>query len=109
MSRMLQSQLNAAILADFQSVANVAELSINVANVAETLINVANVWDFPRLKEILHCCTCDQDNLQPLMPFKHMPCFAFAVALAIRGGSLLCYVDTAETLAFRDSGNAFFS
>ena len=79
-------------------------------NVAETLINVANVWDLLRHKEILHCCTCDQDNLQSLMPFKHMSflCF-FAVALAIKGGSLLCYVETAETLVFRDSGNAFFS
>ena len=35
--------------------------------------------------------------------------FVFVVALAIRGGSLLCYVDTVEMLAFRDSGNALFS
>ena len=46
----------------------------------------------------------DQGNLQALMPFEHMPFFAFAVSWAIRGSNLLCYVDTVETLAFRDSG-----
>ena len=51
----------------------------------------------------------DQDNLQSLMPFKHMPFLFCTVALNIRGSSLLCYVDTAEMLAFRGSGNALFS
>ena len=50
----------------------------------------------------------DRDNLQSLMIFKYMPSFAFAVALAIRGRSLLCYVNTVETLTFRDSGKCVF-
>ena len=50
----------------------------------------------------------DQGKLQALMPFKHMPFFAFAAAWAIRGSSLFCYVNTAEKLAFRDSGKCIF-
>ena len=34
--------------------------------------------------------------------------FAFAAVLTIRGGSLSCYVDTAEMLAFRESDKCFF-
>ena len=50
----------------------------------------------------------DQGNLQALMPFEHMPFLAFAVAWATRGSDLLCYVDTAEMLAFKDSGKCIF-
>ena len=42
------------------------------------------------------------------MPFELLPLFAFAVVWAIKGSNLLCYVDTAETLAFRDSGKCIF-
>ena len=50
----------------------------------------------------------DQGMLQALMPFEHMPFFSFAVAWAIRSRNLLCYVNTAEKLPFRDSGKCIF-
>ena len=64
--------------------------------------------DLRRFHAVALVLRTDQDNLQSLMPFKHVLFFGFAVALAIRGSSLLCYVDTAETLAFRDSGKCVF-
>ena len=42
------------------------------------------------------------------MTFSICHLFAFAVAWAITGNNLLCYVDTAETLASETMENAFF-
>ena len=64
--------------------------------------------DLRRFRAVVLVLRTDQDKLQSLMPFKHLPFFAFPVALDIRAGSFLCYVDTAETLASRDSGKCVF-
>ena len=85
MSSMLQILQNAANVADLQRVANVADLQ-----------RVSNVAELSKLLQMLQtsqnvnkCCKCagfprrfrtvalvlgtDQDNLQSLMPFKHIP------------------------------------
>ena len=56
--------------------------------------------DLRRFHAVALVLRTDQDNLTSLKPLKHMP-FCFAVALAIRDSSILYFIDTAETLAFK--------
>ena len=64
--------------------------------------------DLKRFRTVAFVLGTDQDNLQSLMPFKHMLFLILLLRWPSEGGSLLCYVDTAETLAFRDSGKCTF-
>ena len=118
MAPMMQSIQNVSNVANLQSVANVAEVNFR---------NVAYAVELSKCcRDINKCCKCvgflkTQGDfallhlcLELIKTICSLLCslsichFGFAAVLTIRSGSVLCYVDTAEMLTFRESDKCVF-